>query len=156
MKLSQYLRHAAIALMACTSIAFAQERGTADEAKTLVEKGLAHIKAVGNDKAFADFSDKESGKWTSKDLYIFANKFDGETVAHGGNKTLVGKNLIDIKDPDGKLFIKEMIETAKTKGSGWVDYSFTDPQTKKLAAKTSYVARIPGYDGYIGVGTYKK
>lgn len=132
----------------------AQERGTADQAKALVEKGLAHVKAVGVDKAAEDFSTKE-GKWHEKDLYVFVQKFDGTTVAHGGNKGLVGKNMIDLKDANGQTFIRSMIDTAKAKGSGWVDYMWTNPQSKKVEPKTTYVVRIPDYEGLIGVGIYK-
>ena len=154
MKFATLVRTAALALIASTSLAFAQEKGSIEEAKALVEKGLAHIKTVGNDKAFADFTEKD-GKWQNKDLYVFVVKADGTTVAHGANKGLLGKSLIELKDPDGKLFIKEMI-TVGMKGSGIVEYSFTDPQTKKMAPKQSYVARIPGFEGIIGVGAYKK
>lgn len=154
MKLIALIRNAAILLLASTTFAFAQERGSIEEAKALVEKGLAHIKAVGTEKAFADFTEKD-GKWQNKDLYVFVVKTDGTTVAHGANKGLMGKSLIELKDPDGKLFIKEMI-TVGMKGSGVVEYSFTDPQTKKMAPKQSYVARVPGFEGIIGVGAYKK
>lgn len=134
--------------------ALAQERGTADQAKALVEKGLAHIKAVGVEKAAEDFSSKE-GKWHEKDLYVFLQKFDGTTVAHGGNKGLVGKNMIDLKDANGQAFIKSMIDTAKAKSSGWVDYMWTNPQTKKIEPKSTYVVKVPDFDGLIGVGVYK-
>lgn len=134
--------------------ALAQDRGTADQAKSLVEKGLAHLKAVGMDKAFEDFTAKD-GKWQDKDLYVFVVKFDGVTVAHGGNKALVGKNMIDLKDANGQTFIKSMIDMAQSKGTGWVDYMFTNPQTKKTEPKSSYVVRVPGFDGFIGVGIYK-
>ena len=155
MKLATLVRTAALTLLAASSLAFAQERGSIDEAKAMVEKGLAHVKAVGAEKAFADFTDKESGKWQNKDLYVFVVKTDGTTVAHGANKGLLGKSLIELKDPNGKLFIKEMIDVGM-KGTGMVEYSFTDPQTKKMAPKQSYVARVPGFDGIIGVGAYKK
>jgi signal transduction histidine kinase len=155
MKLATLVRTAALTLLAASSLAFAQERGSIDEAKAMVEKGLAHVKAVGTEKAFADFTDKESGKWQNKDLYVFVVKTDGTTVAHGANKGLLGKSLIELKDPNGKLFIKEMIDVGM-KGTGMVEYSFTDPQTKKMAPKQSYVARVPGFDGIIGVGAYKK
>lgn len=155
MKLSQVLRHSALTLLACASIAFAQERGTADEAKALAERGLAHIKAVGPDKAFADFSDKDSGKWVSRDLYIVALKHDGTILANGANKALIGKNLWDVKDPDGKYFTRDMVAMGK-KGSGWVSYQFTDPTTKKIAQKSSYTVGIPEYDGVIAVGIYRK
>jgi len=134
--------------------ALAQERGTADQAKALVERGLAHVKAVGVEKAAEDFSNKD-GKWHERDLYIFLQKFDGNTIAHGGNKGLVGKNMMDLKDANGQAFIRSMIDTAKGKGSGWVDYMWTNPQTKKVESKSSYVVKIPDFDGLIGVGIYK-
>lgn len=155
MNIANIVRSAALALLATTTLAFAQERGTADEAKALVEKGLAHVKTVGTEKAFAEFSDKESGKWLNKDLYIVVLKYDGTIMAHGVNKGLLGKNLIDVKDPNGVYFTREMIESGK-KGGGWTDYGFTDPVTKKIAAKSSYAKSIPGFDGVLGVGIYKK
>lgn len=133
---------------------WAQDRGTADEAKALAEKALAHIKSVGADKAFEEFSAKD-GKWQNKDLYVFVVKFDGVTTAHGANKALIGKNMFELKDLNGKAFLKEMGDVAKNKGSGWVDYLFADPISKKTAAKSSYVLRIPGYEGFVGVGIYK-
>lgn len=154
MKLATIVRGAALTLLATASLAFAQERGSIEEAKALVDKGLAHIKTVGTEKAFADFTEKD-GKWQNKDIYIFVVKADGTTVAHGANKGMLGKSLIELKDPNGKLFIKEMIDVGM-KGSGMVEYSFTDPQTKKMAPKQSYVAHIPGFDGIIGAGAYKK
>ncbi len=132
----------------------AQERGTAEQAKAMVEKGLAHIKTVGIDKAAEDFSTKD-GKWHEKDLYVFLQKFDGNTIAHGGNKGLVGKNMIDLKDANGQAFIRSMIDTAKSKGSGWVDYMWTNPQSKKVEPKSTYVVKVPDFDGLIGVGIYK-
>lgn len=155
MAFATLVRTAALALVASTTLAFAQERGTADEAKALVEKGLAHVKSVGPDKAFTDFSDKESGKWVSKDLYIVVLKFDGTILAHGVNKGLLGKNLIEVKDPNGVYFTKEMIEAGK-KGGGWTDFSFTDPITKKISPKSSYAKAIPGAEAVLGVGIYKK
>lgn len=150
--LRKFVLSLAIVMMAFG--AHAQERGTADQAKALVDKGLAHIKAVGVDKAGEDFTAKD-GKWQDKDLYVFVQKLDGTMVAHGGNKGLVGKNHFELKDANGKLFVKEMIEVAKSKGSGWVDYMWTSPATKKVEAKSTFIVKIPDFDGYIGVGIYK-
>lgn len=155
MKLLKLILSAAFSLMACTSLVFAQERGTAVEAKALVEKGIAHFKAVGPEKAFADFSDKDNGKWVTKDLYIVVFKSDGQIMANGGNKGLVGKNLIDVKDPNGKYFTREQIELGMKGSGGWVDFLFTDPLSKKTIAKSNYVNRLPNYDGVIAVGIYK-
>lgn len=134
--------------------AWAQERGSADEAKALAQKGLAHVKSAGTAKAFEDFSAKD-GKWQNKDLYIIVLNFNGEVLAHGTNKALVGKNMMEVKDVNGKAFTRDMVEGAKTKGTGWNDYMFTNPATKKVEPKSTYYERIPGFDGLVGVGIYK-
>ena len=134
--------------------ALAQAHGTAAEAKALAEKGLAHIKAVGVDKALEDFSAKD-GKWQDRDLYIFVIKYDGTMMAHGANKALVGKPMQDMKDANGVFFTRDMINLAKTKGTGWVDYMWPNPVTKKTEQKSSYAVAIPNYEGFLGVGIYK-
>jgi len=126
--------------------------GTADEAKTLVEKGAAYVKDNGKEKAFEAFTNREGG-FVDRDLYIFAVDFDGLTVAHGGNAKLVGKNMIGLKDADGKYFIQEFIQVAKTKGTGWVDYKWVNPETKKIEDKSTYIMKIDDY--FLGCGIYK-
>ena len=48
-----------------------------------------------------------------------------------------------------------MMEVAKTKGSGWVEYDWAHPQTKKVEGKASYALKIPNFDGFVGVGVYR-
>ena len=67
---------------------------------------------------------------------MFVYDMNGKVMAHGQNQKMIGKELIDMKDADGKEFVKERIEIAKTKGSGWQDYKFTDPLTKHDRAET--------------------
>ena len=133
--------------------ASAQQRGTADEAKALVDKALAHIKGVGAKQAYADFT--ATGKWQDRDLYIFAYGFDGTNLAFGDKPGMVGKNLFDLKEANGLYVIRELAEIAKTKGSGWFNYSWSDPITKKIQPKSSYVVRVPGAEAFIGAGIYK-
>lgn len=135
--------------------ASASERGSAAEAKAMAEKAVGHIKGAGKDKAFADFTAKGAG-WQNKDLYVFAIDFEGMVYAHGANAALVGKNISALKDPSGKAFVVEFAEVARGKGSGWVDYQFSDPQTKKNLPKSSYILRWPDGGGYVGVGIYKQ
>lgn len=150
----KFVLMAALPLALWSGQAAAQERGTAEQAKALVEKGLAHIKTVGTDKAFADFT-AQGGGWQQADLYIFALKLDGTTVAHGGNKALVGKNLMQAKDANGKPYVQEMTNLVKGSGAGWIDYLRAHPQSKKIEPKSSYVMKIPDFDGFLGVGFYK-
>ena len=139
-------------LIAAPSLASAAEHGTADEAKALVEKAVAHIKDVGADKAFADFDDPK-GAFVDRDLYIFVRSLDGNTVAHGANKAMIGHTNLDLKDADGKLYNKEMIALAQDKGSGWVDYRWVNPVDKKIEQKSSFIEREGDY--VVGAGFYK-
>ena len=133
--------------------ALGQKAGTAPEAKQMVQDAVAYIKEVGPEKAFQDFS-TPGGRWHNKDLYLFCYKLDGTNVCHGANTALIGKNLIDMKTADGQLLIRNFVTLVTTKGSGWVDYQWPHPQTKKTEAKRAFVTKVPGYDYLIGAGIY--
>jgi cytochrome c len=114
----------------------AEDRATRKEAEAMVKKAVAHYKKAG-EKAFTDFT-APSTTFVSKDLYVVAYDMEGKCVAHGQNSKQAGKVLINMKDPDGKAFVKERVDLAKSKGSFWQDYKFTDPLTKKVMHKQAY------------------
>lgn len=133
--------------------AHASEYGSADEAVALVKKTIAYLKANGNEKTFAEINNPQ-GQFVDRDLYVFITELGGNTMAHGANPKLVGKKLGEIKDADGKHFVREMDEVAKSKGSGWVDYKWPHPVTMALVQKSTYVERIGNYR--VSCGIYKK
>lgn len=135
------------------SASAAADRGTAEEASVLVKKGIAYLKANGPEKAYAAFNDP-AGQFVDRDLYLFVFDMSGKTLAHGANKKLLDKNLIELKDANGKTFIKEFLEVANKKGSGWIDYKWPHPVTKAIENKSSYVEKLPD-NTIIGVGIYK-
>lgn len=55
---------------------------------------------------------------------------------------LKGKNLIDLKDINGKAFVREFVKTAETQGSGWVDYMWPKPEKTKPSKKSSYLKKV--------------
>jgi cytochrome c len=139
--------------MLTTGFVYAAERGTAKEAQDLVEKAIAYYKSNGKDMAFAAINDPK-GQFTKKDLYVYVIDLTSNIMlAHGANKALIGKNMVEIRDAKGKQFQKEMAQGAKTKGKGWVDYSWTNPETKKIGAKSTYYQREG--DMYFACGIYK-
>ena len=135
------------------SVSFAAEFGTAAEAEAMVKKAIQLIKADGKERAFVEINNPK-GKFVDRDLYIFVYDMDGKCIAHGFNQKMIGKELIEIKDSDGKLYVKERVEIAKTKGKGWQDYKFTDPITKKIEPKSAYVERVENM--IVGCGVYKR
>ena len=122
------------------------------DAKALVDAAAAFVKANGKDAALEEFN-KPTGQFDKGDLYVFAYDTSATIVAHPKNPKLIGKNLLDVPDTDGKLFRKEIVETAKSKGSGWVDYKYLNPETKKVEAKTTYVLKVG--DLVLCCGAYK-
>jgi len=126
---------------------------TADEAKAMSEKAAAYIKQVGPEKAFADFT-RPDGGFVNGELYVFCYDHDGNNLAHGGNPSFVGKNLLHMKDPDGKEPNAMITELAFAgAGAGWVDFKWPNPVSKKIEAKSAYVIRTG--DAVCGVGYYK-
>lgn len=132
--------------------AVAASNGTADEAKAMVEKAVKLLETEGKDKAYAAFNDK-AGSFVDRDLYVFVLSFEGVIVAHGANSALIGKSLLNVKDADGKAFFQDMIAMAKGAGSGWMDYKWPNPTTKKVEAKSSFIKKVG--DVIVGVGIYK-
>ena len=118
----------------------------------MVKDALAYIKVNGQEKAFAEINNPR-GRFVDRDLYITVVDMNGKILAHGAIPELIGTNRIESKDSDGKFFIKERIEMAKTKGSGWQDYKFTDPLTKKVEPKKFYLEKYG--DIIVGCGVYK-
>lgn len=144
---------ALFASLAFVAGASAQDHGTRDEAKAMAEAAIVHLKKVGNDKAFDDFT-KDKANWVKKDLYVFLLDTDGAIKAHGANDKLVGKNLLNLKDQNGKEFVKEFVVVAN-KGEGWVDYDWAHPVSKKVEGKTTFVKRVAGTNLAVAVGVYR-
>ncbi len=135
------------------SLAQAAEYGTATEAEAMVKKAAAYIKANGKDKGFAEISNLH-GQFKDRDLYVTVYDLNGKCLAHGQNPKMAGKDMIELKDPDGKAFVKERVELAKSKDKFWQDYKFTNPLTKKVEPKAMYIEKHG--DILIGCGIYKK
>jgi len=131
-----------------------KSKGTAAEATAMVEKAIAHIKKVGREKAFADFSSKQP-PWVDRDLYVVVYDMKGKVLAHGSNEKMIGKDVIELRDNDGKYFVKERVEMMG-KGpdaKGWQDYKFMNPVSRQIEPKQMYLRRFE--DVIVGCGIYK-
>jgi len=142
------------ALITIASPAPAAEFGSKDEAVAMVKRVQAEFKKAGPEATFKEVSDKAVKQFHDRDLYPFVYDMSGLSVAHGARAALIGKNLIDLKDQDGKYLIREMVAMAKGPGSGWIDYKWPNPLTNKIEDKSSYVEKMGNY--FVGVGIYKQ
>ena len=142
-----------LSMFAMSSTALAADKGSPDEAVAMVKKAVALIKSDGKEKAFVAFSDPANTTFHDRDLYIYVYDLNGVALAHGNNPKMVGKPLIGLKDNEGKPMIKEMVELAKSKGKGWVDFKWPNPVTKAVEAKSGYIEKVD--DMMVGSGIYK-
>jgi cytochrome c len=129
-----------ICLFVVTSSYAAEKRATPAEAKKLVEKAVAYVKANGEEKAIKEFNNPK-GKFVKSDLYISVLDPKGVSLANVNLPKIIGTDVYNVADSKGKLFRKEIVDTANSQGSAWVTYYQLNPKTKKDQAKISYVQK---------------
>jgi signal transduction histidine kinase len=142
-----------LSFMARSNAARAEgDRATTKEAERMVHSAIDYLKKNGKEKALEAFSDPK-GPFTYRDLYVAVYDMTGKCVAHGAKKDRIGKDMIDDKDADGKLFVRERLEIAKKQGKGWQEYKFQNPTNKKVEQKVAYIERFE--DLVLICGAYK-
>jgi signal transduction histidine kinase len=110
-------------------------------AKKWVEQAIAFYKVSGKRIALAAFTDV-AGMFVKGEMYIYVLNPHGTMLAHGVNEKFVGEEFLELRDSDGKPFIKEIVDTANEKGSGWVEYKWYNPVTREWHPKTAYFERV--------------
>jgi signal transduction histidine kinase len=142
----------AMAALLCVASHAQERKATPEEAVAMVKQAVAAIRKEGTQKAYAQINDRK-GRFVVRDLYIAVYDLGGTVHAHGGNNNMVGKNLIDLRDIDGKAFVRERVELARKNESFWHDYQFTHPETRKIEPKRMYCERLN--DTVVCGGIYK-
>ena len=135
-RIFSYLAAAFLALASFTSLAQDAKRATEPEAEAMVKKAVAFYKKNGKEKALAEFM-KNPGPFVDRDLYVTVYTLNADSLAHI-NPKMVGKNMMELRDGDGKYHIKERMEAAKKGTSGWQDFTFFNPVSKKIEPKRMY------------------
>src|ERR1700722_20768083 len=117
----------------------------------VVAKAVEFYQANGKDKALVEFN-KKDGLLAKGEDYVDVHDVSGICLAHPISPAKVGLNRLDQSDSAGKFYIKDLVEAAKQKPSGWLEYVMKNPTTGKLQDKTAY---WEVHDGLIfKAGTY--
>jgi cytochrome c len=119
-----------------------------------VKEACALVEKEGS-KAFVKFQGDKS-PFIFAGTYLVVNDFNGIMLMHPMNPDMNGKNHLELKDKNGKLFFAEMIRICKEKGDGWIDFFWRKPGEKEPSLKVSYVhkAKCDGKDVVISCGVY--
>ncbi len=117
-----------------------------------VATAIEHLNNTSQEEAFEAF-DELNGNFVSEELYIFVMDMNATMLSHGFQHELIGQNLMDLQDIEGKYFIRDMFENINQEGEGWTWYYWDDPVTNSVRKKFSFVKRFG--DLVVGSGTYK-
>lgn len=141
------------ALLAALSLPGGAMAAGREEAQQFVAKAVAYLKQHGKDKALDAFSDP-SGQFVAGELYIVVLDMDGVLLADGAKPRLKGTALRDIKDVNGKYFVREEVAMAKSAGKGWVDFEWLNPVSKKMEPRSTYLEKVD--DLIVLTGVYRQ
>ena len=110
--------------------AYVVQAATLEEAKELGTRAAVFVKENGEEKGALELNNPK-GQFSKGSLYVTLHDFNGA--------------IVQAKDPvSGRLFNQDMIEIAKTRGCGWVEYSWTNDKTMKVQKKKAWVQRVEG------------
>jgi cytochrome c len=150
--MNRYTRAVLFAAAAGVSFHVLANEPREKDAIAMVEKGAAFMKTGGKDEMIKRINAKDPD-YLQGALYLTMRDQKGVILANPVNPAMIGKDLVDVPDADGKLFRREILELAKSKGKGWVDYKFKNPASGKVEAKTSYIYKVG--DVTLEAGIYK-
>ena len=112
-----------------------------DDAKILVSKAVSYYKMHGKEKSLAEFSNPK-GLFREGEIYIFVMTLDGIVIAHGANDKRIGLDVMEISDDHGMRYFQEVVEIAKSVGSGVEEYWWINPSTKHREPKNLYFEKV--------------
>ncbi len=158
-------RSGCVALLFCLFLGSPAVRGQAlePEAERAVSmvKGALEFWEKNGQAAAIDQINARNPLFSSGNYYVFVYDYSKPGTATclaraDGDATARGVDRWGQTDPDGKLYIQEMVRIAQSpEGKGWVDYKRMDPVSQKIEPKSSYVEKIKGASIFVGCGYYK-
>ncbi|MFC4528029.1 cache domain-containing protein [Dyella halodurans] len=129
-----------------------------------VNTAMSVLKSYHDRAEAGEFSDAEARKrafaavttlhWNNGAGYLFG--FDSDLVMrlHGAKPALVGKNVHDDADVNGKHWYRDMLAVDQRDGHGVTEYVFPMPGSTDNERKISYTAWYKPWDIHLGAGAY--
>jgi signal transduction histidine kinase len=119
---------------------------------SLVQDAAVLIERDG-EGAFKQFGQKDS-RWFNEDNYLFVYALDGVCAFHPITPELIGKNVMGLRDLNGKPLIREITDVGRRPepdASGWVFYLWQDRTQLSPGWKSAYVRKVTAANGQIYV-----
>jgi len=132
---------------------WAGDKPTQDDARRIALKAAALVKDKGLDAARSAFD--TDGEFKFGEIYVNVISDKGVRLIYPPAPAGENVDALDAQDVDGKYLVKDIIDLAKTKGEGWTQYRWTNPQTRKIAEKKTFVKDVPERGVIVYVGVYE-
>lgn len=118
-------------------------------------KAVDHAVALINSKGKAALPELKKSRFCGEEGYVFVVQMNGINVMHPIQK-LEGKDMSMLQGAKGEYFGAEMKAKAEKDGSGWISYTWENPNTKKIDAKCTYIktATMDGVKVFVGTGIF--
>ena len=128
----------------------ADSRDDAKRAKELLDRAVAYYREK-KDLALAAFM--RQGEFIQGDLYVYVINTNGVMLSSGGSSSaLIGSNITNLRDAEGKPFFREMLDIAKSQSAGSVEYRWQNRADRKVERKLAYFQKVG--DAILSVGYY--
>lgn len=97
----------------------------------------------------------EEGPFRFGEIYVNVIDTNGTWLVYPPSPRNEGKSVLNVRDADGKLLVKEIIRLAVDQGEGWVEYRWLNPVSNRIEPKQSYVKLVPELPAIVYVGLYR-
>jgi two-component system NarL family sensor kinase len=131
-----------------------------NELKNYTDLALTSIKHIYKNTDEIDPAAQESAKEILRNLsfgddgYFFVYDYEGTNVAHPKKPQLEGRNLWDLKDPDGVFLIRSLVNNAKKTIGGYTEYVWDKPSKGREIDKIGFSMGLNDWEWMIGTGLY--
>jgi signal transduction histidine kinase len=139
--------------LSASTATWAADKPTEADVQQITLKAAALIKDKGVDVGRKAFD--ADGEFKFGEIYVNVVSDKGLRLIYPPKPASENMDILQAQDVDGKFIVKELLEVAKTKGEGWVQYRWMNPATNKIAGKTTYVKAVPEREVIVYVGAYK-
>ncbi|CCE04885.1 putative methyl-accepting chemotaxis receptor/sensory transducer [Bradyrhizobium sp. STM 3843] len=86
--------------------------------------------------------------------YFFVTDMTARMLMHPISTKLIGQDVSDMKDPNGKKLFVEMIDVVRQHGRGFVNYDWPKPGSEAPQPKLTHVAGFAPWNWLVGTGVY--
>ena len=124
-----------------------------EQAREITLRAVNLIVAKGLDAAAAEFN--RDGEFKHGEIYVNVIDFSGVWKVYPPRPAGVGMSVINVKDPDGRDIVRDILSVARDVGEGWVEYRWLNPSSNRIEPKVTFVKRVPGQDLVAYVGVYR-